>query len=212
VTELFKRSNKSKAHLQPEETPLLQEIESVTDRIVSKAWNIYFDADNPPVMSTIWFSDRITLDKKKGDQIAELIAHQIKSMSLKNSQAGVWRSSEDENEDRSLSESVAIIHAYGVPERRFAHWTVGRPGLVAPLTRKQIQEVISKKADKINAYKKRAKDIWLLIVADRTRPSQMFFFGTDFPAGSISSPFTRTFYYDYVSEDVLEFQRNEMKP
>jgi hypothetical protein len=206
VTELFIRSNKSEAHRQPEEKPLLQEAESNTDRIVSKARKIYFDAGNPPVLSTIWFSDRITLDNKKGDQIAELIAHQIQTMSLQNSQAVAWRSSEDENEERSLSEWVAIIHTDRVPELRFARWTVARPGLVATLTPKHLQEVIDRKAKKINGYKKVAEEIWLLIVADRTRPSQKFSVAPDFPLDSISSPFAKTFYYGYVSDEVFSFE------
>src|SRR5271157_944626 len=206
VTELFIRSKKSGAHTQPEEEPLLQAAESITNLIVSKAWKIYFDAGNPPVLSTIWFSDRITLDKKKGDQIAELIARQIQSMSLQNSQAVAWRSSEDENEERSLSESVAIIHTYRVPELRFARWTVARPGLVANLTPKRLQGVIDKKAKKINGYKKLAEEIWLLIVADGTRSSQKFSVMPDFPLDSISSPFAKTFYYGYVSDEVLSFE------
>jgi len=204
VTELFIRSNKSEAHPQPEGEPLLQAVESITNLIVSKAREIYFDAGNPPVLSKIWFSDRITLDKKKGDQIAELIAHQIQSMSLQNSQEVAWRSSEDENEERSLSESVAIIRTYRVPELRFARWTVVRPGLVATLTPKHLQEVIDKKAKKINGYKKKAEEIWLLIFADRTLPSQMFSVAPDFPLDSVSSPFTKTFYCDYVAEEVID--------
>ena len=207
VTELFIRSNKSEAHPQPEEEPLLQAAESITNLIVSKARKIYFDAGNPPVLSTIWFSDRITLDKKKGDQIAELIAHQIQSMSLQNSQAVAWRSSEDENEERSLSESVAIIHTSRVPELRFARWTVARPGLVATLTLKHLQEVIDKKAEKIGAYKKYAEEIWLLIVADRTRPSQKFSVAPDLPLDSVSSPFTKTFYYCYAAEEVIDLTK-----
>lgn len=206
VTELFIRSNKSEAHPQPEEEPLLQAAESITNLIVSKARKIYFDAGNPPVLSTIWFSDRITLDKKKGDQIAELIAHQIQTMSLQNSQAVAWRSSEDENEERYLSESVAIIHTYRVPELRFARWTVARPGLVATLTPKHLQEVIDKKAKKINSYKKVAEEIWLLIVVDRTRSSQKISVMPDFTLNSISSPFAETFYYDYVSGEVSSFE------
>jgi len=153
VTELFIRSNKRKALSRTGEEPPLQAVESITNQIVSKAWEIYFDAGNPFVLSTIWFSDQITLDKKKGDQIAELIAHQIQSMSLQNSEAVAWRSSEDESEERSLSESVDMIHTHKVPELRFAWWTVARPGLVAPLTPKRLQEVIYKKAPKIGVYK-----------------------------------------------------------
>lgn len=206
VTELFIRSKKSGAHTQPQGEPLLQAAESITNLIVSKAWEIYFHAGKPPVQSTIWFSDRITLDKKKGDQIAELIANQIQTMSPQNSQAAVWRSSEDENAENPLSESVVLMHALGVPDRRFARWTVARPGLVATLTPKHIQEVIDKKAKKINSYKKKAEEVWLLIVADRTRPSQKFSVMPDFPLSSISSPFARTFYYGYVSDEVLSFE------
>jgi hypothetical protein len=205
VTELFIRSNKSGAHPQPQEAPLLQAAESITNLIVSKAWKIYVDAGNPPVKSTVWFSDRITLDKKKVDQIAELIARQIQSMSLQNLQAVAWRSSEDENEEHCLSESVAIIHTDKVPER-FARWTVGRPGLVANLTRARLQEEIEKKASKFDAYKKRIEEIWLLIVADRTRPSQKFSVMPDFPLDSLSSPFAKTFYFDLVSDEVLSFE------
>ena len=207
VTELFIRSNKSEAHPQPEEEPLLQAAESITNLIASKARKNYFDAGNPPVLSTIWFSDRITLDKKKGDQIAELIAHQIQTMSLQNSQAVAWRSSEDENEERSLFESVAIIQTYRVPELRFARWTVARAGLVACLTSKHLQEVIDKKAEKIGAYKKYAEEIWLLIVADRTRPSQKLSVAPDLPLDSVSSPFTKTFYYCYAAEEVIDLTK-----
>jgi hypothetical protein len=207
VTEIFIRSNKSEALPQPTKDLLLQEIESNTDRIVSKARKIYFDAGNPPVLSTIWLSNRITLDKKKGDQVAGLIAHQIQSMNLKNSQGGAWRSSEDENAERSLSDSVAIIHAYGVPDPRFARWTVGRPGVVAPLTTKHLQDVIDEKAKKFNRYKEKAEEIWLLIFADHTRPSQMFFVAPDFPSDSVSSLFTKTFYCDYVAKEVIDLTR-----
>jgi hypothetical protein len=93
-----------------------------------------------------------------------------------------------------------------VSELRFARWTVARPGLVATLTPKHLQEVIDKKAKKINGYKKVAEEIWLLIVADGTRSSQKFSVMPDFPLDSISSPFAKTFYYGYVSAEVLSFE------
>jgi hypothetical protein len=205
LTELYIKSDKSRVHPQPKEEPLLQTVETITNRIVSKAREIYCDVGNSPVLATIWFSDRITLDKKKGDQIAELIAHQIQSMSLLDSQKGSWRSSEDENEERPLSEWVAIIHAEGVPER-FARWTVATPGFAVTLTPKHLQEAIGEKAKKISDYQKYAgtEEIWLLMVADRTRPSQRLFVTPDFPLDSVHSPFTKTFYCDYVHKEVIE--------
>jgi len=167
----------------------------------------------PLLMAEIWFSDQIPLDKKKGDQIAKLIADQIQSMSRQNSEAAAWRSSEAEGEERSLSEWVDIIHARRVPEYRdaewkdrFAQWTVARPSLVAPLTPKHLQEAINMKAKKINSYKEGAgtEEIWLLIVADHTLPSRRFHVAPDFPLDSVSSPFTKTFYCDFVHKEVIE--------
>ena len=204
LTELCVRSKKSEAHPQPAEEPLLQAVESITDLIVSKAREIYFDADNPPVLSTVVFSNRIAIDQNR-DQIAKLIAHKIQSMSLRDPQVVDWRSSEDGNEEHPLSELVAFIHTCRVPERRFARWTVARAGIVATLSPEHLQDSIDKKARKINGYKKYAEETWLLIVADRTRPSQKFSIPPDFPLDSLSSPFAKTFYYCYAAEEVLEF-------
>lgn len=213
VTRLYIRGNKSKAHPRPGGRPLLQEVESITNQIVSKARKIYFDAGYPLLKSEIWFSDQIALDKKKGDQIAELIAHQIRSMSLQDSQAVAWRSFEDENEEHPLSDLIDTIHTQRVPEYhddqwkdRFAQWTVARPSLVAPLTPKRLQGEIDEKAKKIDDYRKRAciEEIWLLIFADRTQPSQRFFVTPDFPQDSLSSRFTKTFYCDFVDKEIIE--------
>ncbi len=134
-------------------------------------------------------------------------------MSLQNSQAVVWRSSEDESEERFLSEWVDIIRTHRVPEYhdaqwkdRFAQWTVARPGLMAPLTPKHLREVIDKKAKKFNSYKKVActEEIWLLIIGDGTLPSRMFYVAPDFPLDSVSSPFAKTFYYGYPAEGVID--------
>jgi hypothetical protein len=211
LTELFIRNNKPEAYPKPSEESLLKKIESSADRIMSRAREIYFSASNIPVLSTVVISDRITLDKKKGDQIAKLIADQIQRMSLQNSQNVKWRSLDEEDKEHPLFESVYFIHTERVPELRFAHWTVVKAGLVATLTPEYLQAEIDKKAKKINTYRKKAEEIWLLIVADPTQLSQKFSVPTEFPISSISSPFTRTFYYGYAAEDVIEFPRNEMK-
>lgn len=220
VTQLFIKRCNSEARLLPEEKalleakePTLQAIESITSSIVSKARRIYLDADNPPVHSQILFSSWIkpNIDNKKRDQVAKLIADQIQGMSLQNSEVANWRSREDEKEN-PLSDWVIFISAQRVPELRFARWspTNNSVGFVSTLTPERLQEEIDKKASRISAYKKRAEEIWLLIVADRTRSSQKFSVMPDFPLDSISSPFAKTFYYGYVSDEVLSFEA--MKP
>ncbi len=205
VTELFTQRCNSDPHLRPE-GPLLQAREQVCTQIVSKAREIYFDTNNPPVLSHILFSDRIIpADKRKGDQIAKLIADQIQGMSRQDSETAEWRSREDEKEENPLSEWVSFISACRVPER-FARWSPNSAGLVFPLAPARLQEEIDQKVPKLNAYKECAEEIWLLIVADRTRSSQKISIMPDFPLDSISSPFAKTFYYDYVHGKVLSFE------
>jgi hypothetical protein len=205
VTELFIQRCNSGTRLLPEDPPL-QAIESISTQIVSKAREIYFDANNPPVLSHIVFSTRMTpFDKRKGNQIAKLIADQIQSMNRQDSEGCDWRSREDEKEN-PLSEWVTFISAWRVPEIRFARWSPNRAGFVSTLTPAHLQEAIDKKVPMIDDYKKRAEEIWLLIVADRTRPSQKFSVMPGFPLDSISSPFAKTFYCGYVSGEVLSFE------
>ncbi|MGB8477977.1 MAG: hypothetical protein WCE63_03940 [Acidobacteriaceae bacterium] len=203
LTEVFVRPDKSKTHPRAAEEPLLQEVESITNLIVSRAREIYSEANNPLVLAKIVFS-QITRDKQKGKQIAELIADKIRDMASRNSSEAVdWEPDVRDNGAHLLSEAVAFIHIRSVPEERFAPWKVERAGLVASLTLKHLQDRINLKAQKLSGYKKNKnfEEIWLLMVADRTRPSQMLLRRSDLPIELLSSPFAKTFYYCYSSDE-----------
>lgn len=204
ITEIFIRSRKSNLHPQSTEGPLLQEVEAISDQIVSQAREIYFRADNPLVLSTIVFSNRITRDKKKRKQIAELIADKIRDMSLQNAPQVNWKPGGRDSGTDLLCEAIAFIHIRSVPESRFARWTVARCGCVVGLTAKHLQNRVDEKAQKINGYKKskNLEEIWLLMAADRRRPSQMFVIPSDFHVESLSSPFAKTFYYCYATDEL----------
>jgi hypothetical protein len=203
ITEIFIRSDKSNKHPRGAEELLLQEVESITDLIVSQAREIYFEASDTLVLSKILFS-QITRDKRKRKQIAELIADQIQDMVSGNSSEVVdWKPEVLDNGAQLLSEAVAFIHVCRVPEKRFARWTVMRPGLVAHLTPRHLQDRINLKAQKLKSYRndKNTEEIWLLMVADRTRPSQMLLRRLGLPLESLSSPFDKTFYYCYAGDE-----------
>jgi hypothetical protein len=170
---------------------------------VSQAREIYFKANDTPVLSDILFS-QITRDKQKRKQIAELIADKIQDMVYGNSSEVVdWRPDVLDNGAQLLSEAVAFIHICRVPVKRFAHWTVMRPGIVANLTPNDLQDRINLKARKLKSYRKNKsiQEIWLLMVADRMRPSQRLHRRSDFPLESLSSPFAKTFYYCYADDE-----------
>jgi hypothetical protein len=197
---------------QPEE-PNPQAAETCTDQIVSKARTIYDDAGNPPVGVNIRFSSWITSDQItskqvatiKRDDVAKLIADQVQGMCPQTGQRVIWRSVDEGSEDSPLSAAVASINASGVPEHSMSHWRIARAGFAKTRIQKYLQDAINEKAANIIEYKKAAGEIWLLIVADLTRPSQLFSVPRDFPLDSLFSPFERTIYFGYPDREVLEF-------
>jgi hypothetical protein len=205
LTEIFIRPGKSKKHPQGAEEPLLQEIESITDQIVSQAQGIFFKANDTLVSSKILFS-QIKLDRQEGKQISELIANKVRDMASE--RVDKWSAATDDG-SQLLIEAVSRIFIHRVPEKRFAHWTVMRPGIVANLTLKHLQDRIDHKAQKLKDYNKNKEieEIWLLMVADRTRPSQMLQRSSDLPLESLWSPFAKTLYYCYpTDEPVVELR------
>jgi hypothetical protein len=203
LTEVFIRFDKSNKPPRGERESLLQEVESITDQIVSKAREIYFEANGTPVLSNILFS-QIKLDKQVGEQISKLLANKIQDMVSE--KVDRW-SADSDNGLQPLTEAVSSIHIYKVPKKRFAHWKVVRAGIVAKLTLEHLRDRIDHKAQKLKGYSKNKtfEEIWLLMVADRTHPSQMLHHGPDFPSESLSSPFDRTFYFcDAPDEPVIE--------
>ncbi len=205
LTEIFKQFDKSTTHLRETEELLLQTVESFTDQIVSDARRIYFKASNVPVQAKILFS-QITRRQNRRD-LAELLANKICNMLSE--KVDIWSAATDDG-PQLLIDGVSRIFICKVREKRFAHWNVMRPGIAANLTPELLQERIDHKAQKLNGYSenKKLEEIWLLLVADRTHPSQMLHHGSDFPSESLSSPFDKTFYYCYpLNEPVVELIR-----
>lgn len=183
----------------------LRAIENYTADIVSKAREIYFKAEAPLISAQIVLSNSIT-DATNRDRVAELLAYQIIDMTLQNPYCAEWRPGTFAVEDNLLCESVDFIHVSQVLDEQFARWTTPNVGLVATLTPEHLLRAVNKKKGKINNYKLRVSEIWLVMVADRELPSQKFQCPPNFSVVSLSSPFDRTFYYGHMAnEPVIEF-------
>jgi hypothetical protein len=85
-----------------------------------------------------------------------------------------------------------------------AHWGVARAGWVAPITTDALQSRVKEKSTRLPEYRNTVKENWLVIVDDRTKPSQMFEAQPDFDARGISRPFSRTYFYGHREKTVIE--------
>jgi hypothetical protein len=205
LTEIFVRSPKSGAR--PQSSDLPQAVESRPERIVSGAREAYFQRNNPPVLVNIVFSNLDSIEKKEQiEEVAHLIAREVEDMASETLLTADRRPNFNTNGGNLLFESVAFIHIYGVPELRFARWDFPKVGLVSRLTAKHLQDRIDAKEKKMNQYTRNGDEIWLLMVADTTRTSQKFRHPPDFSPETLSSRFSKTFYYCYGADyPVVEF-------
>jgi hypothetical protein len=87
--------------------------------------------------------------------------------------------------------------------RRLYELSSGSPAHVS-ITADALQELIDKKAQRLTEYQDSVRENWLLIVADGTKPSQLFEVRADFDAKKVSSPFARTFFYAYPERAIVE--------
>lgn len=179
----------------------LQAQESISDRIVARARQRYDESGGAPAHVSICFLPGADLRRLNRDETAEALAKFACGLQLSPWQRFDYR---PEEIDGPLPDHIAFIHALGVPSAEMAHWTVARAGWAAPLTTKVLLDRVEEKAKRLSAYQSVVPENWLLIVADRTRPSQLFDLDAELDASAVATPFSRAFFYGYPEKHVLQ--------
>lgn len=182
--------------------------ESIADQIIRKAQQLYEQKGGLPVNVSVIFNPGNDLRKALRDELADAIASLIQIQSIKDGETFRWDSKE---RGVQLPNPVSYIQALGVPSLDYAHWTVPRAGWVAPLTSEALSERISAKAAKLTTYQNSARRVWLIVVTDRTRPSQMFEHRGSFDSSALKHPFERAYYYSYPDNSILVLGHSSKK-
>lgn len=190
VTELF---------VPPRDGTTLQAHESLTNRIVQRAKTDYQQRGCPPIHVSIGFVPRCDLRNTNRDRLSKALVDFLTVRPLTQWERLDWHP----DDARQLPDEIAFVHALGVPDQEFAHWVVPRAGWVHPLTDALLQASIDRKASRIETYRSATAESWLLIVADRTKPSQLFDAGGHLDGCTLRSPFDRTYYFGHPEKTVL---------
>jgi len=196
VTELF---------IPPREGRTLRQAqESLSARLVSRAQEIYRASGAPPVHVTALFRAGLDFRQIDRDATAMRLASFIQSLKLTSGQRHEWPPAEDDDEDDDRLQEFSYLQALGVPTYDLASWRIARAGWSAGLTADTVQSSVNQKAARLVTYQEAIAENWLVIVADRTKPSGMFRMKPDFDFRQISSPFARTFLYLYPERPIIE--------
>lgn len=179
----------------------LQAQESISARIAARAHKLYRESGAHPAHVSICFGPACDLRGLNRERTATLLSSFVQDLNLAVWQRVDWR---PEALNGPLPLEISFLHALGVPSQDMAHWSVARAGWVAPLTENNLYPRIVDKAKRLPSYRAITSENWLLVVADRTKPSQLFDLGMNLNASAIASPFSRTFYYGYPEKPVIE--------
>lgn len=193
VTELFISESANLRSLQAQE--------SISARIAARAHALYRESGAPPAHVSVCFGPGCDLRGLNRDRTAILLSTFVQDLNLTVWQRMDWR---PKTLNGPLPLEISSLHVLGVPSHDMAHWSVAGAGWVAPLTESSLYPRIVEKAKRLPGYRAITRENWLLVVADRTKPSQLFDLGNNLNARAISSPFSRTFYYGYPEKPVIE--------
>ena len=179
----------------------LQARESKASQIISRAQQYYQSSGEPSVSVNIVFHPGYDLTKVLVDSTASLLASFVKDLKLADGQSVSWKPEEAVS---PLPDEISYVQVRRVPEASMAHWGMAGAGWVASLSASILQERIDAKKKLLPNYLKEVDEHWLLMVANKTKPSQMLKTPDGLDDFKVQSPFSRTFFYPYPENRIYE--------
>jgi hypothetical protein len=176
-TELF--------HPGPSHGHSLQAQDGLARRIVDEAEKLFSTKCSQPLLVQIRFMSRSKMGKQDVGRIAEMICHLVDD-AVADLPTFATLTRTPQNAERFPAE-VSCIEV--VRQSRDTRWCCSGNSFVRELSPEQLQATIDKKEQKVNSYREKCAEIWLLIVADDVRPPSTL----DLAPSAVTHPYATTF-------------------
>lgn len=180
----------------------LKEQESLEQRIVDRAKEMYELSGGPPLYVNVSFDSNIKLGLKDIDSIAtslhRIVCRYVPDVGGRFDLEG-WRFV-----SRGFSPSITMIFIDRPSNSCEMLWGVGRGGGVPDLALDSIMEKIQAKESRIVKYLGKCSKIWLLIVEDGFAPSSYFVISDEVKRQIYKSKFDRIFLFRNFSCEAIE--------
>lgn len=180
----------------------LKEQESLEERIVDRAREMYESSGGPPLRVNVLFDSNVRLGVKDIDSIAaslnRLVCSYMPDVGESFDLEG-WRFV-----SRGFTPSIVMIFIDRLNNSGEMLWGVGRGGVVPDLPSDSIRKSIQDKESKIGRYLDKCSRIWLLLVEDGFAPSSYFDISEEVKKDPYESKFDRIFLFRNFSREVIE--------
>lgn len=183
--------------------PFPKEAETLEDRCIARAKDLFEARGGPPLHVHPWFTPR-PMRKREVEGHAVVLAAAVACISAL--VAGPQRHVEAWSYNRwapaplpQVVEDLWVIDAVSQ-----GSWGARRASGIATLAPERIQAAIDGKSGKAEEYRRRCDELWLLIVSDGFSPGTDLRLPEDIELECFTSSFDRVFYFSNFSQAVLE--------
>jgi hypothetical protein len=139
-------------------SPHPREAASIRQQIVDKALALHRQAGGPPLLIDVEFDDQVNLSKRDVDTLASAVARSVASHAFQQDAAPSWYQRVVGPMPRGVSEIA------GGRFESVEDWDTSGGGWVVDCTSSHVQEIITKKARRVAAYRRNCDQVALVIV------------------------------------------------
>jgi hypothetical protein len=181
---------------------VMKEQESLEQRIVDRAREMYESSGAPPLYATVLFDSKIRLWKRDINVIAanlnEVVSRYVPNVGERFQLEG-WRFVL-----QGFTPAIMMIFIDRPNDSCEMFWSVGRSSVVPHLASDQIRERIHDKEARLGKYLSRCSKVWLLVVEDGFAPSGYFVISDKVKECIYKSKFDRIFLFRNFSREAIE--------
>jgi len=182
----------------------LQADQSMRQRVIERAREIYDRSGYPPVHASVFFNKRYPVQKQRVEELANFVVNLV----VRNTPSlGTRRHEKYRGENRDyFPEDLHIVSVNRFPNMTQSFF--GAPGAtwVPGLAPEDIERTLNKKERKYNAYLQHCDSAWLLINCDARSMSTWFNFNLEAVSGTFRSSFERVFLLRHFASQLHELR------
>ncbi|PKN94834.1 MAG: hypothetical protein CVU44_03240 [Chloroflexi bacterium HGW-Chloroflexi-6] len=189
----------------PTDGTSLQAQDSLGQKVVSKANGLYLKDHSQPLLVQVLFNHKTKLGRKDVDRLAERVVHLVITTPIEPG-TPITRKRNRENSEYFPNE-IVMLHIYAHPNGKENKWRSSSAGWIPEITPEYLQEIINQKEKKLDNYKSKCSEMWLLIVADDLRIPSSVDLTVLALAHQYSTRFNRIFFFWNSTRRYHELQR-----
>jgi hypothetical protein len=182
----------------------LQAQDNLSQRVVNKANDLYFKHNSQPLLVQIFFNHRVMIVKKNVNHLAEAVVRLISMTPIEPGNLIIIKRTTENSE--CFPKEIVMLRIYAHPNGKENKWCSSSPGRIPEITPEYLQEKIDQKEQKLDNYKSKCSELWLLIVADDLRIPSTVDITESASTHKYTTRFNRVFFFWNSTRRYIELQ------